>query len=75
MDKTDTSKRDSASKNFSYLIDAVSECAKAVFPYGYTLVEKLRGKRKKRKDAKQDEDQKEAKPSLTNIPVKAEEES
>lgn len=46
---TDTSQKPRQESEFNKVIDATSEFVKAVFPYGKTLVEKLKGKRDSRK--------------------------
>ncbi|GAF80007.1 unnamed protein product [marine sediment metagenome] len=37
---------ESATKEFSEVVDATGSFIKKIFPYGYTLIEKLKGKKK-----------------------------
>lgn len=41
-----TEKSEESSKEFSKVIDASAEFLKSIFPHGYRLIEKLRGKPK-----------------------------
>lgn len=53
--KADEQKRESASKEFSSVVDATSEFLKKMFPHAYALVDKLRGDSKKGNDDKTSE--------------------
>jgi len=54
MDEIDSPKVENASKHFSKVVDATSNFLKEMFPYGYTLVEKLKRANKEKKEAKDD---------------------
>ena len=47
-DENKASKKEKATKEFFGIIDAASEFLKKMFPHAYTLIDKLRGVRKKR---------------------------
>ena len=52
MSETDKTEKESASLEFSKVVDASASFLKSIFPHGYTLIKKIGGKCKKKNDEK-----------------------